>query len=100
MDVFAIGDENTVLGMRLAGVEGEVVESTRQAEECLDRALEQEGIGLILITSPAADPIRERINHIRMQQVRPVIIEIPGSDLKPPLESVYDLIKRAVGVSV
>jgi V/A-type H+-transporting ATPase subunit F len=96
---FVIGDEDTVLGFRLAGVEGKVVESPEETRKALEEAFQVEDMGVIVITERAAKPIRGLVDQYIYKTTFPLIIEIP--DRSGPIEgrgSVRDVIRKAVGV--
>lgn len=99
MKFFVIGDEETVLGFRLAGVEGEVVKNADEAKETLEKTFDQEGMGVIIIPERVAETIRQQVNRYLYKTTFPLIIEIP--DRLGPMEgkgSVRDLLRAAVGV--
>ena len=99
MKFFVIGDEETVQGFRLAGVEGEAVQGTDQAQNCLDRAMQTKGIGVILITERVAQSIRAEVDRHVYKTSLPLILEIP--DAQGTAEGrggVRELIRSAVGI--
>jgi len=98
---YVIGDADTVLGFRLAGVSGEVVESPEQGQEALERAFKMEDLGVIILSERIAASIRETVDRYVFKTSFPLVIEIP--DRKGALEgrgSVRDLIRSAVGVHI
>ena len=99
MKYFVIGDEETVLGFSLAGVDGIVVHDAASARGALDETMEREDIGIIIITERIATMIREEVNAYFYHSPYPLIVEIP--DRLGPLEdriSVRDVVQTAVGV--
>lgn len=99
MKFYVIGDEDTVLGFRLAGVEGEVVQTPERAVEALKSAFQMEGLGIIILSERLAATIRHEVDMYIYKTTFPLIIEIP--DRLGPVEgrgSVRDLIRAAVGV--
>ena len=99
MKFHVIGDEDTVLAFRLAGVEGEVVETPEQTLDALKSAFEIEGLGIIILSERLAVTIRHEVDRYIYKTTFPLIIEIP--DRLGPVEgrgSVRDLIRAAVGV--
>jgi vacuolar-type H+-ATPase subunit F/Vma7 len=95
-----IGDKDTVLGFSLAGAEGTEVGTSEEAQEALDSALGREDIELLLITYEWSAPLRERIDKLLMNSIDPVVMEIPGKEMQSPGESVEELVRRAVGISI
>ena len=99
MKFYVIGDEDTVLGFRLAGVEGEVVQTPEQAMEALERTSKMQELGIIILPERVAATIRHEVDRYVYKTSFPLIIEIP--DRLGPMEgrgSVRDLIREAVGV--
>jgi V/A-type H+/Na+-transporting ATPase subunit F len=96
---FVIGDEETVSGFRLAGVDGEVVNGTEQAIDGLNRAMKTDGIGVVLITERVAQTIRTEVDRHVYKTSLPLILEIP--DAQGNLEGrggVREMIRSAVGI--
>jgi V/A-type H+-transporting ATPase subunit F len=100
VDIYVIGDENTVLGFSLVGVEGEAVESAKEARSALDDAVEKEGIKIILITEKWAGAMRERVDQLKRGMAAPLVLEIPGSASEPTGPSLRDLVEEAIGVRI
>ncbi len=98
MRVFVIGDEETVVGFRFAGVEGAVVEGPAQAAAALDEAARRQD-AVLIIPERVAAWIREDIDRIRYGTELPLIVEVPGRE--GPVEegpSLFRLIRQAVGI--
>ena len=101
MKFFVIGDEDTVLGFQLAGVEGKVVHMPDEAQEALTRAFEMEGLGVIILSERIAQSIRSLVDQYIFKTTFPLIIEIP--DRQGTLEgrsSIRDMIRAAVGIQL
>ena len=101
MNIFVIGDRDTVLGFRLAGVRGSVVDGCDDASLALEHALRDASNGLVLISESIADLIRERVDTHRFGAGIPLVLEIPGA-AGPSADRVpiSDVVRKAVGVSV
>lgn len=101
MRYFVIGDQDTVLGFRFAGVTGEVVESPAEAERAFDRVLKDETIGIVIITEKAADAIRDKVSAAIFDRPMPVVVEIPDRHgPMPGRKTLMELIRQAIGVGV
>mgnify|MGYP001040957221 FL=1 len=101
MHYFVIGDESTVAGFGLVGVEGETVETAEEAREALKRAFAAPDTGIIVITERMAAGIRDEIDKFSFGRSFPLIIEIP--DRTGPLAgrvSIRQMVRSAVGISV
>lgn len=100
MSTFVIGDKDTVLGMQLVGVPGKTVNSSEEAAEALEGKLADEQVQLLFITREWAEQLRERVDRLKMTSLHPVVLEIPGRDLKPPKESIREMVRKAIGISI
>ena len=101
MKFYVIGDEDTVLGFRLAGIEGKIVSSGEAVLEALEKVFKIEDMGVIIIPERLTVKVRKQIDRYIYKTTFPLIIEIP--DRLGPMEgrgSVRDLIRKAVGVNL
>lgn len=98
MSIFVIGDRDTVLGMGLVGVEGATVQSVAQARTTLDKTLSQPHWKIILITRQWAAQMQAELDQLKMTTLEPVIVEIPGSQLEPPGQSLRKSVEALVGI--
>jgi len=101
MNYHVIGDEDTVLGFRFAGVDGTVVESPEQARRAFREKVADQSISVIIMTEQAADTIGEEVTRVLYQSARPVIVRIPGPEGPlPGRRELIDLIREAVGIKL
>jgi V/A-type H+-transporting ATPase subunit F len=101
MKFFCLGDQETVQGFRLAGVEGKVVATAEQGRPELAQALAAEDVGVIIVPGWLAGELEPEINAARFSRTRPAIVEIPGpAGPRPARPELLDLIRLAIGVRV
>ena len=101
MNYFVIGDEDTVLGFRYAGIPGEVVGTADEARDAFARARKLPDIGIIVIADHVADLIRKDVNALRFGQAMPLVVEVPGpAGPSPKRQDLLALIREAVGIRV
>ena len=101
MKYHVIGDEDTVLGFRYAGVTGDAVEDAESAARALEGVLRRPDISILILTDAVADLIRDEVNDVRFRRTKPLVAEIPGPS--GPADSRQDLltlIREAVGIKV
>jgi V/A-type H+-transporting ATPase subunit F len=99
MKFFCIADEDTVRGFRLAGVAGEAASTAGQAFHLLDRAIEEADCAIVILTSTVADLIRDRVEELRLERDRPLIVEIPGpGGPAAGSRSLRKFVQEAVGI--
>lgn len=99
MKCYCIGDEDTVRGFRLAGIDGWVVTSPDAAREALRSIQERGDGGLLILTHTAAGWVRESLRVLRLQFDQPLVLEIPGPDggTASP-DELGTLVRSAVGL--
>jgi len=101
MKFFLIGDEITVLGYSLIGINGVVVKNSEEAADALKKATSDRDIGIILITQKIADEIQPLVDAAKTEMPIPVVLEIP--DRKGPMEgkeSALNMVRRLIGIKV
>lgn len=99
MKFFCIADENTVRGFRLAGIAGEVVATAPQAAAAVARAVARPDCGIIVLTQKVAAQIRPQVDAIRLEQERPLLVEIPGPEgSRSGRKTLRQFVQEAVGI--
>jgi V/A-type H+-transporting ATPase subunit F len=96
-----LGDEDTVLGFRLAGIRGTVAQPGEGLAEQFRRLVGEEQANVVFITERLAAGIRALVDSYRMRGAFPVVVEIP--DAQGPMagrRSIADLIREAIGFQV
>ena len=101
MKYFVIGGEDAVLGFGMVGVDGRSVASVEEADRAFAEALEDKQVGIVIITEPAADLIRERVDRYVFSRSFPLIVEVPDrggpGEGRPELR---ELVNRAIGINL
>ena len=102
MKMYLISDNvDTKTGMRLAGVEGVVVHDIQEVRDALDKALEDDEIGIILITEELGKLIPEKIDDIKLNYHTPLIVEIPDRHgTGRTKDSITKYVKEAIGLKI
>ncbi len=92
-------DTDTLVGMRLAGIEGKLVHSREDILPAIENA-KNDGIGMLLVTPNVADMCGSELVELKKQN-KPLITVIPDSNpLNNPADSVSDYIRDAVGIKI
>ncbi len=100
MRYHVIGDEDTVLGFALAGVEGTEVSSAAETETAFRNALSGDA-GIVIMTEDAADMVRERVDEYMLSEQFPLILEIPGPrGRKPDRPTIREMVNQAIGMNL
>jgi len=101
LKIAAFCDNDTAVGMRLAGIK-ELYISNNNSLEIWKKLVEREDIGILFITEKIAEDIEKHLKDFRLRYNIPIIVEIP--DKKGKIEGhenfISHLIKKAVGIEV
>lgn len=101
MKYFIIGDEDTVLGFALVGVEGRTVRSPQEAQDAFNEALGEEGIGIVIMTEAVAQMIRSTVDRYTFTAEFPLIVEIPDRNgPHPDKPDMRTLVNQAIGINL
>ena len=102
MKFYLLSDNvDTQIGLRLVGIEGEVVHKRRDFLELLETKLKDQSIGVILITTKLIELAPDVISEIKLKQRQPLIVEIPDrhGDCKIG-ETIDRYVSEAIGVKL
>lgn len=102
MRMYLLSDnDDTLMGMRMSGVEGTVLHEEEKVREKLDELLEQDDIAVIMITAVLMNMVRETVYDIKLHRSRPLIIEIPDRHGNGQTkDSISRYVKDAIGVEM
>ena len=92
---------DTLMGLRMAGVEGVVIHEEAPLRSKLEDLLKEDDIAVIMITTKLIDMIRETVNELKLSLDRPLLIEIPDRHGGAGIgDSLARYVKEAIGVSL
>jgi V/A-type H+-transporting ATPase subunit F len=100
--VAILGDVDTSVGFRLAGILKAVTPTDAQsARSALVDFFRDPDVSLIIITEPFAEQIRDTVEELSSRPY-PVIVEIPDKrgHLKEKASPLRRLVKRSIGVEL
>lgn len=102
MKTYLISDNiDTVTGMRLAGVEGEVVHERDELSSAIAKVLKDKSVGILFITELLSNKYPDVISEVKLSNQMPLILEIPdrhGSRKRADFITSY--INEAIGVKI
>lgn len=101
MKFFLISDNvDSMIGLRLAGIEGVRVTTAQAAQTAFKTAQADSEIGILLATPKAAALCPEVVSELR-QSNRPLFVVIPDADSAGTAgDSITQYIREAVGVKI
>ncbi|WZU00543.1 V-type ATP synthase subunit F [Erysipelothrix sp. D19-032] len=99
MKMFLIADNiDTQMGLRLAGIEGIVVHEADELKEAIQDVLQDDTIGVLLLTTKLFDLDREHILDLKLTLKRPLIVEISDRHKSHEVQAMIDeTISKIVG---
>ncbi len=101
MKYFMIGDEDAVLGFGMVGVKGKTVNDPAEAEGAFNAALEDNEVGIIIITERIAELIRPLVDRFVFTQTFPLIVEIPDRQGKiAGKPGIREMVNEAIGIKL
>lgn len=102
MRFYLISDNiDTLVGMRLAGIEGIVVHKKDEVHNALKAAMDDNNIGIVLITEKLGQLCSDLVYDLKLNRKRPLIVEIPdrhGSGRAK--DSITRYVREAIGVKI
>ncbi len=101
MKIAGICDNDTAMGLRLAGIK-EVYVPNGDAVKIWNEVSDRDDIGIVFITEKIVEDIGKYLKDYRIRNNIPIIIEIPDKKgrISDHVDFVSHLIKKAVGVEV
>lgn len=102
MRFFLISDNvDTLVGMRLAGINGVVVHESEEVKNALNNAIDIEDIAVVLITEKLVSLCSDMIYDIKLNRQRPLIVEIPDRHGNGRAkDSITSYVRDAIGVKI
>lgn len=102
MRFYLISDNvDTQVGMRLAGIEGIVVHEVAEVQKALTEAMAMEDVAVILITETLLTLCSDMIYDLKLNQKRPLIVEIPDRHGNGRTkDSITRYVREAIGVKI
>lgn len=102
MRAFLISDNHdSLVGMRLAGIEGVLVHTPDETCDAVKQALKIRDLAILAITEKAAEMAQEIVQQLRERGELPLVVEIPdrfGTKRGPDFLTRY--VQEAIGVKM
>ncbi|MHB1356609.1 MAG: V-type ATP synthase subunit F [Anaerolineae bacterium] len=100
MKIVVIGNPDCVLGFSLAGISGHIVHNPDDLALALIETLSDKEIGLLLVSSDVALWARDRIDLLKVNSIKPLVVEVPGESKQTSYPSLKEFVQRSVGISL
>ena len=94
-------DNDTMVGMRLAGISGVMAKTEQETRKALMEAVKMEDVAIILITEGLVNLCRELVYDLKNKSSKPLIVEIPDSkSAGRRKDSITRYIRDAIGLKI
>ncbi|XFA98491.1 V-type ATP synthase subunit F [Candidatus Izemoplasma sp. B36] len=102
MKFFLLTDNtDTLMGMRLVGIEGVVIHERKRVIEELDKAVNNEAYAILLITTKLVELCPDIISELKLKLKKPIILEIPDRHGSTEVgKSIDNYVSDAIGVKL
>lgn len=102
MKFYLISDNvDTIVGMRLAGIEGTLVHEEDEVRNALNAALKMEDVAVILITEKLVKLCQNLVYELKLKGHKPLIVEIPDRHGNGRAkDSITKYVREAIGVKI
>lgn len=94
-------DRDVLVGMRLAGIDGDLALTAGETDEAITRAVEDEDVAVLIVTQGCYTQCRERLDTLKLGHGRPLVNVVPDSrgEGLPP-DFITRLVGEAIGVKL
>lgn len=93
-------NQDTLIGMRLAGIEGVIVGTKEEILDVLKKILSDANIGIVIITEKILSMAEEEIMKIKLEREYPLITAIPGRDVQKRENYISKYIRESIGIKI
>lgn len=102
MRYYVISDNtDTLVGMRLAGIEGVLVREQEQVKKALSDAMQMDDVAVILMTERLVKLCPELVDELKLNRSKPLIVEIPDRHGNGRAkDSITRYVKEAIGINI
>jgi len=102
MKYYLISDNvDTLMGMRLAGIEGIVVHKEHHVRRELKKAMEMPDVAVVLMTETLVSQCPDLVYDLKLKHKQPLIVEIPDRHGNGrTADSITRYVQEAIGVKL
>ncbi|MDR1627832.1 MAG: V-type ATP synthase subunit F [Oscillospiraceae bacterium] len=102
MKIYLISDNvDTLVGMRLAGIDGIVVHDENELKKALKNAVCVRDVAIVLITEQLVKMCQKFICDFKLKYKKPLIVEIPDRHSEEHTrDSITQHIENAIGIKM
>ncbi len=92
---------DTLMGMRLAGIEGVVIHEKDEVEKALNEAMNDPGVGVVLMTNKLINLCPQLVYDLKLNRKKPLIVEVTDRHGAGQLsDAITRYVREAVGIQI
>lgn len=100
-EIAVLGDEETVIGFKLAGVRRAVVVDANNADEKFNELVANSKVGLIILSEDTQKLFSQKTLKTIENLTKPIVLTIPGKTAKPTgINPLTLMIKKVIGIDL
>lgn len=102
MKFYTLSDNtDTALGMRLAGIDGEVLHTAEEVLEALKRVMADPTVGVVLMTEKLISLCPQTVYRYKLTRKRPLIVEVPDRHGSGDVSGMIErYVSEAIGIKL
>jgi V/A-type H+-transporting ATPase subunit F len=78
MRAYLVSDNlDSLVGLRLAGIEGRVARGPEESKSAIEAALEDPELGILVLTEKVAETVPDLVQALRERGELPLVVEVP-----------------------
>ncbi len=93
-------DQETLVGMRLAGVQGIILTDRTEVLSMIERKIKDDETGIIILTKAIMQMAEKEIMAIKLKSKFKLIVEIPGAGLSYEDDYITRHIRESIGIKI
>ncbi len=101
MESYLISDnEETLLGMKLAGIEGELMHDDELILKKIDELIKNPKIGIVILTHSLKVKLEDEVMSRKLKSKETLIVEIPGPKESIQSDFITKYIRESIGLKL
>lgn len=102
MKAYFISDnDDTFVGLKIAGIKGAVLHNKEQVLEKLEEIKKDNSIGIIILTEKISMLIPDEVKEMKLKKYAPLIVEIPDRHgTVKGNNSIVKYVKESIGLKI
>lgn len=102
MRAYLVSDNlDSLVGLRLAGIEGRVARGPEESKSAIEAALEDPELGILVLTEKVAETVPDLVQALRERGELPLVVEVPDRHgMHRAADFLTAYVRDAIGVNL